>query len=173
MIVVIKGQEWEKDEIHKPFVWGQKWEPGIYISWVLHPGHPAIPGVTSSLLCVTLHTPQRCLMEREERLTTTSVGSTLDISGSCRATWLPHPGTHVLWGSSMWWTDWFWGSRRDQPIAEWWQNKTPTCRRNGNKSFTRTKHWMHDCLQFCLSLCYVRASQVGLVVKNPPASAGD
>ena len=141
--------------------------------WGAHPGHPAIPGATSSLLCVTLHLPQRRSVERGERLTTTSVGSTLDISGSCRATWLPHPGTHLLWGSSMWGTDWFWGSRRDQPIAEWWQNKTPTCRRNGNKSFTRTKHWIHDCLQFCLSLCYVRASQVALVVKNPPASAGD
>ena len=75
---------------------GAKREAAIYISGVFHPGHPAIPGVISALFCVTLHLPQRCSMEKEERLTTTSGGSRSDISESCIATWLLHPGTHLL-----------------------------------------------------------------------------
>ena len=76
-------------------------------------------------------------MGKEDRLTPTSAGSTLGFSESSTAIWHPHPGAHLLWGSNMWGTGWFRGRRRDQPIAEGWQNKTPTCRRNRMKSIDR------------------------------------
>ena len=72
------------------FAWDQKWEPGVYIGGRSHPGHPEKPGVSIALLYVALDLPRRRSMEREERLRTTSVGSTLGVSESWTA-----PGTLI------------------------------------------------------------------------------
>lgn len=122
--------------------WDQKQEPGVSISRKFHKGCPANLNVTIAPLYVAPDLKWRYSMERQERLTTASAGSTLGVSKSCTAIWHPHPGAHLPWGSSTWGTGLFQGRRTDQPTAEWWQNRTPTCRGNRNKSLRPKCQWL-------------------------------
>lgn len=132
--------------------WSQSWRTGRREEWdpwdqQREPGSTSVGGRIQVaqhiwVLPLLFSKTGRCSHGREERLTTISAGSTLGVSESCTASGCPHQGAHLLWGSNTWGTGCFQERRRDQPIAGRWQNMIPTCRRNGNKSLLRTKHWI-------------------------------